>query len=925
MTAFPSIPGYQLTGLLGHGGTAVVYRATNLSNEREVAIKIIAQSLAAHATFKKRFVKEGRIAQSLTHTHILPVYDIGETPDHLLYIVMALAPNGDLRQRLRQKVTPLSLLENVRHIVSALQYVHQKGFIHRDIKPENIIFSEDNTALLADFGISKATQSGDTQLTKTGMLVGTPAYMSPEQVQCLPLDGRSDLYSVGILLFEILEGKKPFAEKDIYALVLMQINTPVPPLSSRYHKVQPVVDRLLQKKPEDRYADAGSLLEALDQVLAQSEGTFAINLSDLPATLEELNTRWQHQQRNQWTRPETFLALGKQAIEMAHAVLAVDILSVGLKKFYDHLPLQYTLALALTRCGSFARADEVSAQLLSHLSENDPLFIDAQSLAGRIAKDRWARLPDGDEKTRAGEVAFAAYAAAYRVEHDYFPGINAATIGLLLHLPAAKKMAYEVKQWCEKALTDADQDDYWLRATLGEVHLILNQQQQARVYYQQALAIVGGRVGDLASMRRQISMIAQYLPVDQTTMALFSGQKTAVFSGHMMDAPSRDKARFPPGLECAVFSAIQNRIVALGIRVGYCSLACGSDILFAEALFCANAEVHVILPFDKNDFIEVSVAFGGPHWVGRFENALKRATSITYTTEERWLHDPSLFSLTNALLQGTAILRAQQLVMEPVMLAVLEPEALTKAGGTQESVQQWQAYGHPLHLLDLKQIRDQDITLSDTVIAPLALVSAHQDEPSTATPIDDRACKGSTSNPVRREIKSLLFIGLEGGEELDKSVPKTRYYFVTELMRALDASTTQPSFKNTWGHGLYLVFDHLEQAADVALTLRDAIEQTDWQQYALPRRLDIRMTLHCCAVFSSPDPVYQQTNYYGTQIDFVTQMERLTAPCSIYISEQTAALLVGYKQFANDYIGEVPLTNHRNIRLYRLRRSGETD
>ena len=221
-----NIPGYQIINVLGRGGIATVYLALQQSLNRQVALKVMAPVLAAEENFSDRFIREGRTIAQLTHHNIINIHDIGVV-DNQNYIAMEYLDAGSLRQQMATATTPGFALSVVRQIAQALGYAHKKGFIHRDVKPENILFRSDGTAVLTDFGIAKSAQF-DTRLTRTGTIVGTPRYMSPEQANGHEAGYQSDIYSLGIILFEMLSGRPPYQMAEGIAILYAHVNKPVP-------------------------------------------------------------------------------------------------------------------------------------------------------------------------------------------------------------------------------------------------------------------------------------------------------------------------------------------------------------------------------------------------------------------------------------------------------------------------------------------------------------------------------------------------------------------------------------------------------------------------------------------------------------------------------------------------------------------------
>ncbi|MEM9532008.1 MAG: serine/threonine-protein kinase [Pseudomonadota bacterium] len=258
------IPGYSLETEIGRGGMAVVYSAMQESVERRVALKVMSRVLLVDTTFSERFMREAKIAANLYHPHIVAVHDVG-VYDEQHYIAMEYLSGGDLAVRCGDNIQLVSTVRVVREIASALHYAHSKGFVHRDVKPENILFREDGGAVLTDFGIARAVNSA-TQMTKTGAVVGTPQYMSPEQARGKDLDGRSDLYGLGIVFHEMLTGRVPFEGNDSVAVGIQHVTEPVPRLPDKLEYIQPVLERFLAKHPDDRYQSGGEALVDLKQL-----------------------------------------------------------------------------------------------------------------------------------------------------------------------------------------------------------------------------------------------------------------------------------------------------------------------------------------------------------------------------------------------------------------------------------------------------------------------------------------------------------------------------------------------------------------------------------------------------------------------------------------------------------------------------------
>lgn len=256
---------FKLIEQLGRGGMATVYRGYQESIDRNVAIKILPPEFLHDPNFADRFISEARMLAKLIHASILPLYDFGMAND-VPYIVMPLMVNGTLADRLKQG--PLSVAETLRimkPIAAALDYAHRQGVIHRDIKPSNILFDHDDAPYLGDFGIAKALEA-TSGLTGTG-IIGTPDYMSPEQAQGEKLDGRSDLYSLAVVIYQLLSGQQLFKATTPMSIVLKHITEAPPPIRGLRPDLPLAMDtvlcKALSKRPADRYQTATELVNAL--------------------------------------------------------------------------------------------------------------------------------------------------------------------------------------------------------------------------------------------------------------------------------------------------------------------------------------------------------------------------------------------------------------------------------------------------------------------------------------------------------------------------------------------------------------------------------------------------------------------------------------------------------------------------------------
>lgn len=269
------IAGYKILRELGRGGMAHVYLAVQESFGREVALKVLSPHLTDDEQFSKRFLREARIVSQLSHPNIVTVYDAGKQGQYH-YMSMEYIPGKDLKQ-LRDTISREEAVRIVKDVASALDFVGKKGIVHRDVKPENImIHQSDNRVILMDFGIAHGDDITH-GMTQTGKAIGTPHFMSPEQTKGLKVDHRSDIYSLGVVLFQLLAGHLPFDADSAVAVGIKHLTAPIPLLPGGLEIFQPIVNHCLSKQPQHRYQKAEELIAALNKIS--------------PEQLENINTQ----------------------------------------------------------------------------------------------------------------------------------------------------------------------------------------------------------------------------------------------------------------------------------------------------------------------------------------------------------------------------------------------------------------------------------------------------------------------------------------------------------------------------------------------------------------------------------------------------------------------------------------------------------
>ncbi len=291
------IGGYQIVEEIGQGGMATVYRAHQISMNRDVAIKILPLQFLHHTASLDRFKQEASIVARLEHRAIVPVHDYGEH-EGIPYIVMRYMDGGSVDDLLaKSPVPPGQTLQIIQQIAPALDYAHREGVLHRDLKPSNILLDANEDAYITDFGIARILGTPSNRLTTSGV-VGTPSYMSPEQAQGHELDGRSDVYALGVVLFEMLTGARPFEGETPYSVAVKHVTEAPPSICGVNPRLprsfDPVLYKALAKNREVRFQTANELAQALQAAL-ESRPITPISTEGLIQTEPSLNKALQEE------------------------------------------------------------------------------------------------------------------------------------------------------------------------------------------------------------------------------------------------------------------------------------------------------------------------------------------------------------------------------------------------------------------------------------------------------------------------------------------------------------------------------------------------------------------------------------------------------------------------------------------------------
>ncbi len=617
-------------------------------------------------------------------------------------------------------------------------------------------------------------------------------------------------------------------------------------------------------------------------------------------------------------KSETFLKLCDRMIDVGEFLLAHDVAKAGLKNFTNHKLLAQKAAHALCKAGS----PFMATQILEELISSGVRDVETQSLLASAYKDLCENTTDNTKKQQYAELAIARYEQAYLgqkslspedVDSLYYPCINIAFMHFVcMNYEKAREFAENASQMCFSIL-ETDDSNYWVRATQAESFLLLGRIDEALDAYALAVDLPDAKPSYVASTRKQalqISSLYEDESIRQKISNAFPTLGIVACSGHLIDTPGKSR-RFPQEAEQIVRAKIEEKLDFMGATCGYSSAACGTDIIFLEAMAERGGETHVFLPFSKEEFIHTSVVRGGGDWVARFEKVLDDATSVHYVTNEGYYGDDGLFSFCNDVMLGFAAMRSRGLDEVPNLLLFWDGKEGLE-GGTGEVAQSWRdTFQEPtiinsnevLELLD--QLDEPPIPKGDT--KPIFVKSF-----------------GDTVTALR-SVKTMLFADVEAftrvKEELTAQFVEVFHGGVANMMKELNC---KPEFVNSWGDSFFAVFEDLNDALKLAMSMRDFFGNGNWPELSESGKLDVRISMHAGPVYEEFDPLLKKRNFFGRHVNQAARIEPIVLPGSVFVSETVAALVsYRYGDFDFEYAGNLELAKDFGAYpVYILQRKG---
>lgn len=599
---------------------------------------------------------------------------------------------------------------------------------------------------------------------------------------------------------------------------------------------------------------------------------------------------------------EAVRAFVKRALSAGEFLTAYDAARAAIENHPDDAWLQQRIALALAQMGSSRRAQDI----LNALIAKDPTNRETLSILGRTYKDRWCLNPEHDDYLRQ---AFDYYNRAFELPPpDSYPGINAATIAFLLkETDKASRIAKTVLEICQ-----GQPDDYWKHATVAEALVVLGDTEGAKSAYRAAVAAESDNLRAFSSTRKQARSLSRQLYGRADTFDdCFPIPKLVVFSGHMIDAPDRRNPRFPMAKEGEVRDLLDKQLAAMNAGIGFASAASGSDILFLEAMLARGGTIHLVLPWPAEEFEKTSVAIAPEgDWVERFHKVLAHAASIRVLGELYMPGSATGFEYCNLAMNGLARLFARSLDLEITPLAVWDGYA-GAPGGTGSFVRYWRTHRAPVKVVPI-------------ATKPPSMLTGSESFETDADDSDDEFETWVRASG-RQEIKAIMFADVVGYSKLPETViPKYVAQFNQRVSRLMADSSAAPVNVNTWGDGLFFVFNGVEDAGRFALDLRDLVINTDWVDCGLPRQLSIRIGVHAGPVYVNFDPIVREISFTGAHVSRAARIEPITHEGEVFTSEEFAALAAAdqSKGFSCDLVGTTALAKSYGLfRVYSLERS----
>jgi tetratricopeptide (TPR) repeat protein len=553
----------------------------------------------------------------------------------------------------------------------------------------------------------------------------------------------------------------------------------------------------------------------------------------------------------------------------------------AVEQFPDDPDARYLQALAMARLGD----PHAALRIYERNRVEDIGTEDALALRGRLLKDLAIRVT-GTKRIDLFHQSSKAYRLAYELSDGYFSGINAATTSLLAgDEDEARALATAIGQRPDIA----QPKDYYAAASGAEAMLVRGEVEEAAALFAEARRRPDASPGSIASTARQVALIAERLAIDdeqrQRLLAAIRPSPVFHFCGHMFRAGWQ--------VEEQLAEAINSILDETGALIAYGPLACGADILIAEAILARGGELHAVMPFAEEDFLTTSVRLGGSEWEPRYLRARDEAASVTFATQIQHSDDDELFAYCSKLVMGLARLRAGIMQSEVFQLAVWDGRPANGVAGTAADCVEWERQG------------------GETRIVPIP-----KDRPAL-----DPVVFAKPGNRPRWALRSMLFADFAGFSRLEEDrLSQFLEVVMGRIAKVLDRHGDAVLTRNSWGDAAHVVIATPAQAAEIALEIQSELNPKLLQEMGLPAEGGMRISLHHGPIFEHFDAVRSAQTFYGTEVTVAARIEPRVPVGAIYTTQPFAAMVESDQNDLNfELVGKMDLAKNYGVRiLYRL-------
>ncbi len=594
------------------------------------------------------------------------------------------------------------------------------------------------------------------------------------------------------------------------------------------------------------------------------------------------------------TTPSEWIARAKAARGSGDFLGAYDLATRGLAEYPADTQLRYVATHALVASGAVNQA----ADLYKKYELQTSTETDVQTLGARIAKDTAFRMGRG--RRAALLVAAEAYGAVYEARPDHYPAVNAATLFLLAGERArARHYAKMALELIDKAGGAAPGDDYWSLASRAEAALILCDRDMARRALGQAAKVLGGNWDQAASTRRQLRIVCKATGASPEMLDPLRPPTVFHYFGPAL-AAAGVKRDFRDGPEQAAAALIWRQVEATKIGHAYGCLGAGAEILFAEACLRSGSQLHVVLPFNRDEFVDTMVRPAGERWVERFNACAERAKSIALATADAYQGDNTLFSYACRLAMGMAVQRAKSLDADAIHVALQCGARYPDQARYVENLAKWRA----------KELPVVSVRLSEAQSPSGPRAGVH---PKRA------------HRPPPRYSRALLFGDVKGFSKTpDHLIPVFQKRLMGTIANVLKSYGEHVLYRNSWGDAIYVVIDDPIVAAECCIAMQDAIRRARTQRYGLSTDLALRLSAHYGPVYEGHDPIRDELTFFGANTTLAARIEPVTPPGNVYVTEAMAAAIAFARapRVRAEYVGNVPMAKgFGSTRMYLLERA----